>query len=307
MLGSSGIEVGSIAYGCWRLAGTGVADASAKIGAALDAGLTLIDTADIYGFGGGGGERDDGFGEAEALLGRVLRDTPEWRDRMVLASKGGIRPGVPYDQSRDYLAEACDASLRRLGVDHLDLYQIHRPDHLTSPAEVAGALDALVDAGKVRAIGVSNFTVAQHRALAAHLRAPIVTTQPEWHPLHQAPLVDGTLDLCGEVGCTPLVWSPLAGGLLGENVFRPDSGSRSGQQKEAVQKHEKQLKDFAQLCRETGERESDVALAWLLANPAVTAPIIGPPAGRAPGRSSWPNSEPLSRRPTKVRFGWNWS
>ena len=222
-LGSTGIEVGSIAYGCWRFAGTGVADASRKIGAALDAGLTLIDTADIYGFAGGPG--DEGFGDAELLLGRVLHDAPEWRDRMVLATKAGIRPGVPYDQSAGYLAAACDASLRRLGVDHVDLYQIHRPDLLTSPAEVAGALDALIDAGKVRAIGVSNFTVAQHRALAAHLRAPIVTTQPEWHPLHQAPLVDGTLDLCGELGCTPLVWSPLAGGrLAGElGALDPDA------------------------------------------------------------------------------------
>ena len=263
MLGSSGIEVGSIAYGCWRLAGTGVADASAKIGAALDAGLTLIDTADIYGFGGGGGERDDGFGEAEALLGRVLRDTPEWRDRMVLASKGGIRPGVPYDQSRDYLAEACDASLRRLGVDHLDLYQIHRPDHLTSPAEVAGALDALVDAGKVRAIGVSNFTVAQHRALAAHLRAPIVTTQPEWHPLHQAPLVDGTLDLCGEVGCTPLVWSPLAGGrLVGDpTTLGPDAARVAA------------VAD--RIAADRGVDRSAILLAWIAHHPSGAIPIVG--------------------------------
>jgi len=260
-LGSSGIEVGSIAYGCWRLAGTGVAEASKKIGAALDAGLNLIDTADIYGFGGGPGV--DGFGDAELLLGRVLRETPDWRDRIVLATKGGIRPGVPYDQSGRYLAEACDASLRRLGVDRIDLYQIHRPDHLTSPAEVAGALDALVDAGKVRAVGVSNFTVAQHRALAAHLRAPIVTTQPEWHPLHQAPLVDGTLDLCGELRCTPLVWSPLAGGRLAGELgsLEPDAA------RVAV------VAD-----RIAAEQEVDraaVLLAWIAHHPSGAIPIVG--------------------------------
>ncbi len=260
-LGSSGIEVGSIAYGCWRLPGTGVAEAASKIGAALDAGLTLIDTADIYGFGGG--PSDNGFGDAELLLGRVLREAPEWRDRMVLATKGGIRPGVPYDQSARYLGEACDASLRRLGVDYLDLYQIHRPDHLTSPAEVAGAPDALVDAGKVRAVGVSNFTVAQHRALAAHLRAPIVTTQPEWHPLRQAPLVEGTLDLCGEMGCTPLVWSPLAGGrLAGELASLDPDAARVAVVADRI-------------AMEQGVDRAAVLLAWIAHHPSGAIPIVG--------------------------------
>ena len=260
-LGSSDIEVGSIAYGCWRLAGTDVATATNKIGTALDAGLTLIDTADIYGFGGGPGV--DGFGDAELLLGQVLEATPGWRDRMVLATKGGIRPGVPYDQSGRYLAEACDASLRRLGVDHVDLYQIHRPDHLTSPAEVAGALDALVDAGKVRAVGVSNFTVAQHRALAAHLRSPIITTQPQWHPLRQAPLTDGTLDLCGELGCTPLVWSPLAGGRLAGEIasLAPDAA------RVAV------VAD--RIAAEQGVDRTAVLLAWIAHHPSGAIPIVG--------------------------------
>lgn len=260
-LGSSDIEVGSLAYGCWRFAGTGVDEASNKIGVALDAGMTLVDTADIYGFGGGPG--DDGFGDAELLLGRVLTAMPGWRDRMVLATKGGIRPGVPYDQSGRYLADACDASLRRLGVDHVDLYQIHRPDHLTSPAEVAGVLDDLVDAGKVRAVGVSNFTVGQHRALAAHLRAPIVTTQPEWHPLQQAPLVDGTLDLCGELGCTPLAWSPLAGGRLAGHIgsLAPDAA------RVAV------VAD--RIASEQGIDRTAVLLAWIAHHPSGAIPIVG--------------------------------
>ena len=134
-LGSSDLQVGPIAYGCWRLAEGDSAEARGKIEAALDTGWNLIDTADIYGFDG-----QEGFGRAESLLGEVLTEAPALRQQMVLATKGGIRPGVPYDSSPEYLRSACEASLRRLGVDVIDLYQIHRPDTLTHPEELASAL-----------------------------------------------------------------------------------------------------------------------------------------------------------------------
>lgn len=261
-LGASDLEVGPIAYGCWRFAGSSVEAASAKIGAALAAGLTLIDTADIYGFGGDAAARPSGFGDAEALLGEVLAANPSWRDAMVVATKGGIRPPVPYDQSSAYLRSACEASLRRLRVDVIDLYQVHRPDHLTSAPELADALDSLVAAGLVRHIGVSNFTVAQHRALAAHLDAPIVTTQPEWHPLRQEPLTDGTLDLCGEFGVTPLVWSPLAGGRL-MNV-------------DAVDGRAEAVADVAdRIAEEQSVDRAAVLLAWVAHHPSGAIPIVG--------------------------------
>ncbi|MFN8052273.1 MAG: aldo/keto reductase [Acidimicrobiales bacterium] len=262
-LGGSELEVGPIAYGCWRFARSSVADASAKIGAALDAGLTLIDTADIYGYLGDPNATPSGFGDAEALLGEVLAANPSWRERMVVATKGGIRPPVPYDQSPAYLRAACEASLRRLGVDVIDLYQVHRPDHLTSAAEMAEGLDALVAAGLVRHIGVSNFTVAQHRALAAHLAAPIVTTQPEWHPLRQEPLTDGTLDLCGELGVTPLVWSPLAGGRLAGDVDPADERAVA-------------VAGVAdRLAGEQGVDRAAVLLAWVAHHPSGAIPIVG--------------------------------
>lgn len=259
-LGISDLEVGPIAYGCWRFAGTSTDVAAAKIGAALDVGLTLIDTADIYGYDKSDGS---GFGAAEALLGDVLAANPSWRDRMVIATKGGIRPPVPYDQSKEYLRAACEASLRRLRVDVIDLYQIHRPDHLASAAEVAEALDALIDAGLVRHVGVSNFTVGQHRALAAHLDTPIVTTQPEWHPMRQEPLADGTLDLCGELGVTPLVWSPLAGGRLVGHVEPSD---------------QRAVEVAAVADRIGGEQGVDraaVLLAWVAHHPTGAIPIVG--------------------------------
>jgi predicted oxidoreductase len=261
-LGPDGPVVGPIAYGCWRFSGTAVAEAQAKVEAALDAGMTLVDTADIYGAGSNGTARrlPDGFGDAEALLGDVLRVAPHLRGSMVLATKGGIRPPVPYDQSREYLTAACEASLRRLGVDHVDLYQVHRPDVLTHPADLAATLTSLVERGLVAHVGVSNFTVDHTEALRAHLDVPLATTQPQFGPLHLEPLVDGTLDLCQRVGITPLAWSPLGGGRL----LAPSEDR-------AVAVHDA-------LAEVAGRHDVDVtaaALAWVLHHPAGVVPIVG--------------------------------
>jgi aryl-alcohol dehydrogenase-like predicted oxidoreductase len=128
-LGKSGLSVSPMAWGMWRFAGNDVRAARERVEAALDAGMTLLDTADIY-----GPDNDEPFGASELLLGKVLAEAPGLRDRMVLASKGGIRMGVPYDSSPAYLVEAVDASLARLGVERIDLWQIHRPDMLAHPA-----------------------------------------------------------------------------------------------------------------------------------------------------------------------------
>jgi predicted oxidoreductase len=201
--------VGPVAYGCWRFAGQEPAAAHELIETALDRGFTLVDTADIYGFDGTGG-----FGDAEELLGRVLAATPGLRDRMVLATKGGIRPGVPYDWSAAYLRRACEDSLRRLGVDVVDLYQLHRPDVLTHPDEVAEVLGDLVARGWVRHVGLSNVTPSQFALVQSRTELPLVTTQPEFSVWHSDPVRDGTFDQCLERGVTPLAWSPLGGGRI---------------------------------------------------------------------------------------------
>ncbi|MET0911227.1 MAG: aldo/keto reductase [Ilumatobacteraceae bacterium] len=202
--------VGPLAYGLWRFTNDDVAVGQRLIETALDAGMNLVDTADVYGYDWGG----TGFGQVEEILGRVLAASPSLRDRMVLATKGGIAPPTPYDSSADYLRSACEASLRRLGVEVIDLYQIHRPDLFSHPADVAAVLAELRDAGKIREVGVSNHTVAQVEALSAHLPFPIVTTQPEYSAIELGPLRDGTLDHCLRTGVVPLAWSPLAGGAL---------------------------------------------------------------------------------------------
>jgi aryl-alcohol dehydrogenase-like predicted oxidoreductase len=203
-------SVGALAFGCWRLTDNDAGRCAEVVEAAVDLGMTLIDNADVYGLDWGG----RGFGSCEEMLGEVLRRRPHLRERIVLATKGGIVPGVPYASSQTYLRDACEASLRRLGVDVIDLYQVHRPDPFTHPAEVAAALTSLVEDGLVRAVGVSNHTAAQTRALQAHLDIPLTSTQPEYSALVLDALRDGVLDLCTETGLTPLAWSPLAGGRL---------------------------------------------------------------------------------------------
>lgn len=249
------LTVGPLAFGCWRFVDPDVGRSRHLLETALDAGLDLVDTADVYGLDWGGA----GFGHAEEVLGTVLADAPGLRDRMVLATKAGILPPVPYDSSERYLVEACEASLRRLRVDVIDLYQIHRPDLYTHPAEVAGALARLRDDGKIRHVGVSNFTPDQYDALAAHLPFPLATTQPEMSALRLDPLQDGTLDRAMRDGVTPLAWSALGGGHLatGDGVRR------------------ELLEVLDSLAEREGVDRAAVAFAFVLAHPSRPVVIVG--------------------------------
>ncbi len=248
-------EVGPLAFGHWRFVGHDVPTATSLIDTALDLGMNLIDTADVYGLDWGG----DGFGDAEKLLGSVLRSSPTLRDRMVLASKGGIMPGIPYDSSRSYLSDALEASLSRLGVDRIDLYQIHRPDMFTHPDDLAATLTGFIDAGKIGAVGVSNFTPGQTEALVSYLGDSLVSTQPQFSANHLDPMRDGTLDQAMRLGLRPLAWSALAGGALatGHNI-----------------RTELMLEIDALAARENVDRTA-IALAFILAHPSGPVAIVG--------------------------------
>jgi predicted oxidoreductase len=241
----------------WRLADNGrsASEAAHLVHTALDSGINLLDTADIYGFNG-----STGFGQAEALLGEVLVSEPALRKRMVLATKGGIRPPLPYDQSPSYLADAIDASLARLRVDTIDLWQVHRPDILAHPQEVARALEDACVAGKIRALGVSNFTIAQIDALAAFLGQPLASTQPEISPLRIDCFENGELDQAMRLRLTPLAWSPLGGGrLLSPENTRDRSVAA----------------ELDRIAAEQAVSRSVAAYGWLMAHPAGIIPIIG--------------------------------
>lgn len=253
-IGPDGPAVAPIAWGMWRFAGQSEAAAQALVEAALDAGITLFDTADIYGFG------EQGFGEAEALLGRVFTAAPGLRGRMVLATKGGITPPTPYDSSPAWIARAIDDSLRRLHTERVELWQVHRPDVLTHPEELARSLEEAHRAGKIGAIGVSNFTPAQIDALAQYLTVPLASNQPEFSPLFLGPLVDGQLDQAMRMKLAVLAWSPLGGGRI----------AAPGTAREAAVAAALDAVATAQ-----GVSRTTAAFAWIMAHPARPIPIIG--------------------------------
>lgn len=272
-LGRAGLTASRLCYGCWRLAGTWDprevtperrATGRRAVRAALDSGYTFFDHADIY-----------CQGVSESIFGEVLLESPGLRDRLTIASKCGIRrPGDPegapyrYDFSASYIIASCEQSLRRLGIETIDVYQLHRPDYLMDPAEVAGAFDALRRAGKVREFGVSNFSVSQTIALQRACPMPLVVQQIEISLAHLAPFEDGTLDHCLSEGLIPMAWSPLAGGQLGDGAHRV-LPSQQGYQTSAV------VKVLDEIARERGSTRTAVALAWLLRHPSKIVPIVG--------------------------------
>lgn len=273
-LGSSSLQSTRLAYGCWRIAGTwnpaeitpaSEAAGRAAVRAAYEAGYTLFDHADIY-----------CAGHAERIFGQVLKEIPEMRGRVLLATKCGIRPpGQPaadapyrYDFSPDYILRSCEQSLQRLGVETIDLYQLHRPDYLMDPEAIASAFDKLKSAGKVREFGVSNFRPSQCAALQSACPMPLRVNQVEISLGHLAPFEDGTLDHGLEKNVTPMAWSPLAGGQLADGAKR----LLPSQQNYKLAAVNKELDTLAQA---HGTSRMVVALAWLLKHPAGIVPIVG--------------------------------
>jgi predicted oxidoreductase len=259
-LGNSGLSVAPLGWGMWRLGEPGEASPRERVEAALEAGCTLFDTADVYGY-----RRGSGFGTAESLLGAVLREAPQLRARMVLATKAGIVPPLPYDSSAEHLLAACDASLQRLGVEYIDLYQIHRPDLLAHPSEVAQALDRLRRAGKIRAAGVSNYSAAQFEALAAHLPFALASVQNELSALAVEALDDGTLDAAMRRGTGVVAWSPLAQGRLATGPGELSDSPRT----------DRVIAALEAIARRDGTSRTAVAYAWVMAHPARPVPLIG--------------------------------
>ena len=267
-LGTSPLQTSRLAYGCWRIAeadddATNLATARAAIDAAVEAGYTLFDLADIY-----------CRGRSEEAFGRVLSERPGLREKIVIATKCGIRfagepaEGAPYryDASAEHIVQSCEGSLRRMGIETIDLYQLHRPDYLLHPEEVAEAFSRLRHAGKVREFGVSNFRPTQVALLQQSV--PLVANQIEISLLQQSALEDGALDQCLASHMTPLAWSPLAGGLLAEGAAKLLPAQTAYQPAAA-------LAELDRIAGETGRSRMAVALAWLLKHPAGIVPIVG--------------------------------
>lgn len=261
-LSPEGLEVSALAYGLWRLAkdplGTEPARVRQKIEACLEAGITTFDHADIY-----------GQYTCEGLFGRALAEAPALRDRMEIVTKCGInavcdnRPGVRvnhYDATAPAIERCVERSLRELRTDRIDLLLIHRPDWLTSADETARGLQRVIDAGKVRHVGVSNYNPHQFALLTRCLGRVPATNQIEVSLLRMEAITDGTLDQCQAGGVHPMAWSPLAGGRL-----------LTGDQPDAVRSRAA----LAKLGALYGASAEQMALAWVAALPSRPQVVIG--------------------------------
>jgi aryl-alcohol dehydrogenase-like predicted oxidoreductase len=283
-LGRSGLRVSSLTLGTMTFGGSGqfrdvgttdVEGARRQIDMALDAGVNLIDTADIY-----------SAGAAEEILGQALEGR---RDRLLLATKArfGMGPGVnDAGLSRHHLIEACEASLRRLKVDHIDLYQLHEWDGQTPLEETLGALDHLVQSGKVRYVGASNFSgwqVMKALGIARAAGLPVFASQQVYLSLQERSAEYEIVPSAIDQGLGLLIWSPLAGGLLSgkyrRNQAAPEGSRLAGEWSEPPVYDEDKLYDTVDVLIEIagghGVSPARVALAWLLTRPGVTTVIVG--------------------------------
>jgi predicted oxidoreductase len=254
------LSLSQLIYGVWRLSddtGTSTAHVRAKIDACLEQGMTSFDHADIY-----------GDYSCEALFGQALAEAPALRDQMQLISKCDImlisdtapqRRVKHYDTSPAHITYAVDNSLSRLHTDYLDLLLLHRPDPLMDAEATGRTLDALIDSGTVKAVGVSNFRPWDWDLLQSAMHHPLVTNQIEMSLLTRDTFLDGTLAQQQRLGCKPMAWSPLAGGRL----FADDADAQ------------RVRPILERIANEHDCGVDHVAIAWLLAHPAGILPIIG--------------------------------
>lgn len=275
-LGRSAVKVSELCLGTMNFgAQTPEPDSFTILDAAMDAGINFVDTADQY-----GGRL--GVGATEALLGRWLARDPRRRNRLVLATK--VHEPMSDDVndrglSARHIQAACEASLRRLGVDHIDLYQMHHIDRTAPIEEIWQAMDRLIAQGKITYVGSSNFpgwaiARANEKAGAAQ-RLGLVSEQSLYNLIERRAELE-VIPACQAYGLGVITWSPLAGGLL---AGRPTEGAgrrASEGARRAAAAHEAQLERFGSLCDELGLSPGAVALAWLLHQPGITATIIGP-------------------------------
>ncbi len=272
-LGRTGLLVSPLCLGTMNFSQQTDEPESARImDRALDAGINFFDTANVYGDGG-----------SEEFLGRWFAAEPARRDKVVLATKVYVGRD-PWPNTRGlsalHIRQACDASLLRLQTDHIDLYQFHHIERSTPWEEIWQAIEVLVAQGKVIYAGSSNFAawniVAANEAAARRNLLGLVSEQSLYNIKARTVELE-VLPACQAYGVGIIPWSPLAGGLLGGVLDGVDGGRRSdANMRRRIERSRDVLENWESLCRELGEHPANVAVAWLLHQPAVTAPIIGP-------------------------------
>lgn len=276
-LGRTGLKVSQLCLGTMNFGPhTTEADSFAIMDRALELGINFFDTANVYGW-------KVGEGVTEQIIGRWFAQGGGRRDKVVLATKVYGRMGEWPNQSRlsaKHIREAVEGSLRRMQTDYIDLYQFHHIDRLTPWEEIWQACEVLVQQGKVLYVGSSNFAgwhIAKANEAAKRRNFMGLVSEQSLYNLNDRMVELEVIPACKDYGLGLIPWSPLAGGLLGGVLEKIEKGRRASEnmQKE-IEKHRTKLEQWEAFCRDLGENPADVALAWLLANPVVTAPIIGP-------------------------------
>lgn len=279
-LGRTGMKVSRLCLGTMNFGvSTDEKEAFKIMDAALDAGINFFDTADVYGWG-------TNAGATEKIIGRWFAQGGGRREKVILATKVHEVMCDPYEGPNDIrglstykIRRHLEASLKRLQTDHVELYYMHHIDRNVTWDEMWDVFENLFQQGKIDYVGSSNFAgwhiaVAQAEAKARHFMG-LVCEQHKYNLLCRLPELE-LLPSAKQHGLGVIPYSPLQGGLLGRNALKAESDTRSGKAMQRNEKYHQQLEAFGQLCSELNEHQDNVALAWLLANPAVTAPIIGP-------------------------------
>lgn len=276
-LGRTGLKVSRFCLGTMNFGPeTSEQESHAMMDRALELGINFFDTADVYGW-----KRGEGW--TEQIIGRWLAQGGGRRERIVLATKLYGRMGERENErglSAYHIRRACEASLRRLQTDHIDLYQMHHIDRDTPWEEIWQAMEQLVREGKVIYVGSSNFAgwqIATANQLAARRHFMGLVSEQSIYSLFNRHIELEVVPACRAYGVGLVPYSPLAGGLLGGALKEVKEGRRSEEEMRAlIAKHREQLTEYETFCKEIGETPADIALAWVLSNPVVAAPIIGP-------------------------------
>jgi aryl-alcohol dehydrogenase-like predicted oxidoreductase len=276
-LGRAGVKVSRLCLGTMNFGPlTSEADSFVIMDRALELGINFFDTANVYGW-------KLGEGVTEQIVGRWLSQGQGRRDKVVLATKVFGRMGDWPNHSRLsalHIKRACEESLRRLKTDHLDLYQMHHVDRESPWEEIWQAMEQLVREGKILYVGSSNFAgwhLARAQELAAQRHFLGLVSEQSLYNLHERTIELEVIPACEAYGIGLIPWSPLARGLLAGALQPAVSGRRTDEDlRKEVETNRARLESYEALCSQLGERPADVALAWLLHQPAVTSPIIGP-------------------------------
>jgi aryl-alcohol dehydrogenase-like predicted oxidoreductase len=276
-LGRSGLLVSRLCLGTMNFGPeTSEDDSHAIMDRALEEGVNFFDSANVYGW-------RKGEGVTEQIVGRWFAKGGGRREKVVIATKvyGSMGDWPNFNKlSALNIRRACEGSLRRLQTDHIDLYQMHHVDRATPWEEVWQAMDVLVQQGKVLYVGSSNFAgwhVVQANEVARARHSFGLVSEQSLYNLAARTVELEVLPACRAYGVGVIPWSPLAGGMLGGILRKAREGrSASDQVRQRLERHHAQVEEYEAFCAELGERPADVALAWLLHQPAVTAPIVGP-------------------------------